>query len=92
MSALRTLLEDRARVQPEDRVMFGFHSLCSALLGESPIRDQVLWVGLPVFLNEAPHWGSSLFSSPGTGLQVAQGLLPTALPLGTAQRHEAETD
>ena len=72
--------------------MFGFHSLCSALLGESPIRDQVLWVGLPVFLNETPHWGSSLFSSPGTGLQVAQGLLPTALPLGTAQQQEAETD
>lgn len=62
--------------------MFGFHSLCSALLGESPIRGQVLWVGLPVFVKEAPHWGSSLFPSPGTGLQLAQGLLPQPYPLG----------
>lgn len=48
------------RAQPECRVMFGFHSLCSALLGESPVRDQVLWVGLPFF----PHTGEVVCSPP----------------------------
>lgn len=48
-----------ARAQPEDRVMFGFHSLCS------PIRGQVLWVGLLVFpLGKRPHTGEVVCSPP----------------------------